>query len=92
MLRRRWLWLSLAVLLLLGLGSYFFWPKITGTDSASVAAKAAKAGPAPIPVVAAIPRKGDIDVYYSGLGAVTPLATVTVRHPRGRPVDERAIS
>jgi len=79
MLRRRWLWLSLAVLLLLGLGSYFFWSKITGTDSASVAAKAAKAGPAPIPVVVAIPRKGDIGVYYSGLGAVTPLATVTVR-------------
>ena len=77
--RRRWLWLSLAVLLLLGLGMYFFWPKITGTDSASVAAKAAKAGPAPIPVIAAIPRKGDIGVYYSGLGAVTPLATVTVR-------------
>ena len=77
--RRRWLWLSLAALLLLGLGMYFFWPKITGTDSASVAAKAAKAGPAPIPVIAAIPRKGDIGVYYSGLGAVTPLATVTVR-------------
>jgi membrane fusion protein, multidrug efflux system len=30
-------------------------------------------------VVAATSRKGDIGVYYSGLGAVTPLATVTVR-------------
>ena len=78
MTRRRWLWLSLALLLLLGLGMYFLWPKITGTDSASAAAKAAKAGPPPIPVIAAIPRKGDIGVYYSGLGAITPLATVTV--------------
>ncbi len=30
-------------------------------------------------MVAAAARKGDIGVYYSGLGAVTPLATVTVR-------------
>jgi multidrug efflux system membrane fusion protein len=30
-------------------------------------------------VVAAKSHKGDIGVYYSGLGAVTPLATVTVR-------------
>jgi multidrug efflux system membrane fusion protein len=30
-------------------------------------------------VVATKSRKGDIGVYYSGLGAVTPLATVTVR-------------
>jgi len=77
--RRHWLWLLLAVLLLVVIGLYLFWPKITGTDSASVSAKAAKAGPAPIPVIGAISRKGDIGVYYSGLGAVTPVATVTVR-------------
>ena len=47
--RRRWLWLSLAVFLLLVLGLYLLWPKITGTDPASMAAKAAKAGPTPIP-------------------------------------------
>ncbi len=32
-----------------------------------------------IPVVAAKARKGDIGVYFTGLGAVTPIYTVTVR-------------
>src|ERR1035438_7758401 len=68
--RRRWLWLSLCVLLLLGVIAYFRWPKST---------KAAAPPPPPIPVVAATSHKGDIGVYYSGLGAVTPLATVTVK-------------
>ena len=68
--RRRWLWLWLCVLLLLGVIAYFLWPKSN---------KAAAAPPPPIPVVAATSHKGDIGVYYSGLGAVTPLATVTVK-------------
>ena len=68
--RRRWLWLSLCLLLVVGLIAYSLWPKST---------KAAATPPPPIPVVAATSRKGDIGVYYSGLGAVTPLATVTVK-------------
>jgi multidrug efflux system membrane fusion protein len=77
--RRRWLWLSAIVVLLVMLsGTYFLWPKITG-KSAGAASKGVSKGPAPIPVVATTSRKGDINVYYSGLGAVTPLATVTVR-------------
>jgi multidrug efflux system membrane fusion protein len=75
--RRRWLWLSLAALTLLGLVLYFLWPTITGAKSAA-AAKAAK-GPAPVQVVAVAATSGNIGVYYTGLGAVTPLATVTVR-------------
>jgi multidrug efflux system membrane fusion protein len=75
--RRRWLWLS--VLLLLVLAGYFLWPKIAGTKSGGASSKAAGAALAPIPVVATTSRKGDIGVYYSGLGAVTPFATVTVR-------------
>jgi multidrug efflux system membrane fusion protein len=62
----------------LGLSGYFLWSNITGAKAAS-AAKAAAKGPPPIPVVAATSHKGDIGVYYSGLGAITPLATVTVR-------------
>jgi multidrug efflux system membrane fusion protein len=76
--RRRLLWVSLGVLLL-GIGGYLLWSKITSANAAAAAAKAAAAGPPPIPVVAVKSRKGDIGVYYSGLGAVTPLATVTVR-------------
>ena len=75
--RRLWLWLSLCVLLL-GLGAYYVWSRMSAANAAA-AAKAAAKGPPPIPVVAAKSRKGNIGVYYSGLGAVTPLATVTVR-------------
>ena len=75
---RRWLWVWLGVLLF-GIGGWILWSRITAAKTAAAAAKAAGAGPPPIPVVVATSRKGDIGVYYSGLGAVTPLATVTVR-------------
>src|ERR1017187_1956638 len=77
--RRRRLWLWLAVLLVLGLGAYFVWSRIAAAKAASAAKAAAAKGPPPIPVVAATSHKGDIGVYYSGLGAITPLATVTVK-------------
>jgi multidrug efflux system membrane fusion protein len=62
----------------LGVSGYV-WSRVAAAKAASAAKAAAAKGPPPIPVVAAIARKGDIGVYYSGLGAVTPLATVTVR-------------
>jgi membrane fusion protein, multidrug efflux system len=76
---RRWPWVLFVVLVLLASAAYYLWPKFTASKSGGGTSKAAGKGPAPIPVVAAKSRKGDIGVYYTGLGAVTPLATVTVR-------------
>ena len=74
---RRWVWAALCVLLVLG-STAFVWSRIAAAKAAS-AAKAAALNPPALPVVATKSRTGDIGVYYSGLGAVTPFATVTVR-------------
>jgi len=72
----------MVALVLLGAGAYFLWQKGTAAKSAAAskaaAAKAAK-GPPAIPVVASKATKGNIGVYYTGLGAVTPIYTVTVK-------------
>ena len=63
-------------------GVYIFWPKKSGSTaggSSTDAAAARKKGAGAIPVVAAKARKGNIPVYYTGLGAVTPIYTVTVK-------------
>jgi multidrug efflux system membrane fusion protein len=56
--------------------AYFIWPRIKAKEAADAAPK--NATPAAIPVITTTARRGDIGVYYSGLGAVTPLATVTI--------------
>jgi multidrug efflux system membrane fusion protein len=75
--RQRWVWV--AVVFLLAAGVYFLWPKITGRSTSSTPAKSAGASPAAVPVVAARSRAGDIGVYFTGLGTVTPLNTVTIK-------------
>jgi multidrug efflux system membrane fusion protein len=80
--RRRSGLIWLVVLALAGVGAYFLWPKLTGNKSASAPAPAAtKGGRGPLvtPVDAAKARKGDIGVYFNGLGSVTPIYTVTVK-------------
>ena len=78
--RSRGIWLVL--LALAGLGAYFLWPKLTdnksGTAPAPAAAKGGR-GPLVTPVDAAKARKGDIGVYFNGLGSVTPIYTVTLK-------------
>src|SRR5438105_564746 len=72
---RRRLWVSLAILLVLGLGIL-----IGVKQSKKNSAAAAKTRqPGPTTVVAAAAHPGDIGVYVTGLGAVTPLYTVNVK-------------
>ncbi len=80
--RFRAIWIWLLILVFLGLGVYFVWlkkdPLQSGRIHSAVGGMTAR-GPGTIPVVAAKTRKGDISVYFPGLGAVTPLYTVAVR-------------
>jgi len=72
--RRTWLWLAaLAVLLLAGV---IVWREFTRHSQA--ASTKPKTPPA-TPVVAAEARQGDIPVYFTGLGAVTSIYTVTIK-------------
>jgi multidrug efflux system membrane fusion protein len=78
--RRRWVWvLTLAAL---AAGIYFLWPK-KNTGQAGRSPSEAGPGQRPrqmtVPVVGATARRGTIPVYFTGLGAVTPIYTVTVR-------------
>src|ERR1700722_2645698 len=77
---RKWLYaVILAALLLIA----FFWYRgnnATPAAQKSAASKTGKgAGAGVIPVVAAQATKGNIGVYITGLGAITPIATVTVK-------------
>ena len=68
--------LLMAGLVVAGVG-YRMW--LSPRSAASDTEQAAKPPARPVPVVAEPARTGDIPVYIDGLGAVTPLATVTVR-------------
>jgi multidrug efflux system membrane fusion protein len=80
--RSTWPWIWLAALVLIGAGLYLIWrhysPATAANASSSATAKGG-AGSALIPVVAARAHTGDIGVYYTGLGSVTPILTVTVK-------------
>jgi membrane fusion protein, multidrug efflux system len=78
--KRRW-WLWLLALAVLAFGAY----RVHKGMVVPQAANSSPAGGAPgrnfgaVPVVAAQANKGDIGVYFTGLGAVTPIYTVTVK-------------
>jgi multidrug efflux system membrane fusion protein len=83
-LRRPWLW----ILVLCGLGAgaalYYYYPLGATTPAADGKAAgkgAGKGDPArqSAPVVAQAVVKGDLNIFLTGLGTVTPLATVTVK-------------
>jgi len=79
--RSRWPWILL--LAILGAAGYYFWSKRTASPASQTAAQAGgrrgQDANAPAPVDAATAVKGNIGVYVTGLGAVTPIYTVTVK-------------
>ncbi len=81
--RRRHTWIWVLLLALLGIGGYYYWSKRTAPPPGSPTGKAGgrrgEGGNAAAPVDAAKAIKGDIGVYVTGLGAVTPIYTVTVK-------------
>ena len=78
--RRRWLWVLIVIALAL---AAFFWWNGRGKSTAAAKTASAKTGrgaaAGAVPVVATQAQKGNIGVYVSGLGAITPIYTVTVK-------------
>ena len=73
-------WVVIALLVLLAAGGVWWYEHGKSVAAAKAAsAKAAKAAAAGTPVVAVQATKGNIGVYVTGLGAITPIYTVTVK-------------
>ena len=77
-LYRRWWIVLLVCFLIIGIGAYVFMPR-AGRSQPHVDKQAPSTAARSVPVVAAAAKKGDIGVYLTGLGTVTPLNTVTVQ-------------
>ena len=73
---KRW-WIGLLVVCLLAVGLYFFLTR--GGKVQSLAKQRQDSAARSMPVVAAAAKRGDIGVYLTGLGSVTPISTVTVK-------------
>jgi len=73
-------WLFWIVILCLGTAGGFFICKKSLPSASTVASKSgAKAASLPTPVFVAAARMGDMKIYLTGLGSVTPINSVTVR-------------
>jgi membrane fusion protein, multidrug efflux system len=87
--KRKHSWVGLMVLVLAGVGAYKFWPQLQQMQTRLAQAATGKAakgssggksqGPSVLPVVAARVTRGSIGVYDTGLGAVTPIYTDTIK-------------
>jgi multidrug efflux system membrane fusion protein len=75
-------WVWLLILAAAAVGAYHYWPKgtNTATDTVAPGATGGKKGRGGlVPVVATKVRRGNIGVYVTGLGTVTPINTVTLK-------------
>lgn len=75
--RPRWRWATILALLAAAGGYYFYQAGRQHQENAD-----SRPNPyenAPVSVAVALTRQGDLPIYLSGLGTVTPLHTVTVR-------------
>jgi multidrug efflux system membrane fusion protein len=75
-------WIWLLILIAVAVGAYYYWPKGTNTAGGTAApgATGGKKGRGGVaPVVATKVRRGNIGVYVTGLGTVTPINTVTLK-------------
>ena len=70
-------WIGALAFVLTGVGIYLFYTK--GGQTQAPRAQQASATARAISVVTAKAKNGDMNVYLSGLGTVTPLNTVTVK-------------
>jgi multidrug efflux system membrane fusion protein len=81
--RRHRVWIWILLLVLLAAGGYYYWSHRTPAASSGTGKKGQKgqgaAAGGGAPVDAAKARRGNIGVYVTGLGAVTPIYTVTVQ-------------
>ncbi len=84
------LWVLVPFTLLLFLAVYYLWPRYSASAKNNPPAKSGAnekggrggrggRGSAPAIVIATRARRGNIPVYFNGLGSVTPIYTVTVR-------------
>ena len=76
-LRRWWFWLIL--LCLIAATAFALWKKQQQPSSPSLTKPGNKPPSLPTPVFVTAARKGDMNLYLTGLGSVTPLNNVTVR-------------
>jgi multidrug efflux system membrane fusion protein len=76
LLRRWWFWVLVAVLV--GMVAYSQIGKAAKTAGGAARPGANRAAQT-VPVTAVAAKKGDIGIYLTGLGAVTPVRTVTVK-------------
>src|SRR6202158_879442 len=82
----RWLWI-VALAALIGVGFWYFRGSRASTEAQGPAAPGGSgkgqgrqgAGAFVVPVVVATAQRGDLPVYFNGLGTVTAFNTVTVR-------------